>query len=58
MNTDGKVAINVDALKRQVKDLASTAKDDASIDAVITKLAELTTVHAAPAPVPAVVASK
>lgn len=56
MKTDGKVAINVDALKRQVKDLASTAKDDASIDAVITKLTELTTIHKAPAP--AVVASK
>lgn len=50
MKTEGKVGINVDAVKRQVKDMAATAKDDASIDAVITKLIELTTVHAVPVP--------
>ena len=56
MKTEGKVGINVDAVKRQVKDLAPAAKDDASIDAVITKLLDLTTVHAAPTPAPAPVA--
>ena len=54
MKTEGKVGINVDAVKRQVKDMAATAKDDASIDAVITKLIELTTVHAVPVPAVAV----
>lgn len=51
MKTEGKVTINIDALKRTAKELASTVSDDASIDAAITKLLETATVKpATPAP--------
>jgi F-type H+-transporting ATPase subunit alpha len=45
MKTEGKVGINVDALKRQAKDAAGKLTDDASIDAAVASLIQTTTVH-------------
>jgi len=58
MKTEGKVGINVDAVKRQMKDLAPTAVDDATIDAAVAKLVDLTTVRPAPTPASVVAAVK
>jgi F-type H+-transporting ATPase subunit alpha len=59
MKTEGKIGINVDALKRQTKEMAATLSDDASLDVAITRLLEVTTVHpvAPPAPAPVAVAA-
>jgi F-type H+-transporting ATPase subunit alpha len=53
MKTEGRVGINVDAVKRQAKELAPGLGNDAMIDTAIAKVYEATTVHAAAAPAPA-----
>jgi F-type H+-transporting ATPase subunit alpha len=43
MKTEGKLSMNIDAIKRQAKDLAAGATDDASTDAIVAKIFAATT---------------
>lgn len=52
MKTEGKIAINIDSLKRKAKELAPTMTADSDWDAAIAKLLAEVTVQAAAAPPP------
>ncbi len=56
IKTEGKIPINVEALKQQVMQMPNPASDDASIDSTISQLLQTVTIHrqaAAPQPVAA-----